>query len=461
MSPEQITVDCGIPKSDAIRVTFGENCRIQLCLFHVSQCWSRNLATQVMNSPGQHSNAKVTAEQPQFVEYFEDKWIALDGYKRWSAAYVIEEHQNMRISNYIESWHNPLKSVYLKRTKNRRLDRLVYILVNEVENDIKFEEARVSSEVGRMGPETRNKRKRETVAADIPDDRTKELITKESETTYNVESFSQEDIMYTVQINETGNIVSCSCSYFKFNSRSYRYKVDLDSLRHSKRSINAISDYEFLTDINCSPDLTQTDPYLELTHVIEWPGHIRAQCPDKVALGKRRKGNHTSSVSHELTPPVNAVTTANMSSDTTALEMFNTEVSWYAMKVSLDGIFTNDPSDSTDSIQSSTVYRQRSTDPLFEQSNLSQYVIVDTMSNENTSHTLVEEMELPSRSDSPSDLNSTQEFMDISSDEDISDTHIITPEMKNKLTSKAHQTSTAQPIWKSNRPPKLRQVMNL
>ncbi|EIE85971.1 hypothetical protein RO3G_10681 [Rhizopus delemar RA 99-880] len=150
-----------------------------------------------------------------------------------------------------------------------------------------------------------------------------------------------------------------------------------------------------------------------------------------------------------------------MSSDTTALEMFNTEVSWYAMKVSLDGIFTNDPSDSTDSIQSSTVYRQRSTDPLFEQSNLSQYVIVDTMSNENTSHTLVEEMELPSRSDSPSDLNSTQEFMDISSDEDISDTHIITPEMKNKLTSKAHQTSTAQPIWKSNRPPKLRQVMNL
>lgn len=165
------------------------------------------------------------------------------------------------------------------------------------------------------------------------------------------------------------------------------------------------------------------------------PGHIRAQCPDKVALGKRRKGNHTSSVSHELTPPVNAVTTANMSSDTIALEMFNTEVSWYAMKISLDGTFTNDSSDSTDSIQSSTFYRQRSTDPLFEQSNLSQYVIVDTMSNGNTSHTLVEEMDLPSRSASPSDLNPTQEFTDISSDEDISDTHIITPEMKKTLTS--------------------------
>ncbi|EIE84655.1 hypothetical protein RO3G_09365 [Rhizopus delemar RA 99-880] len=309
MSPEQITIDCSIPESDAIRATFGGNCRIQLCLFHVAQCWSRNLATKVKNSP-EHSNAKVvrgnimsdlqsimyettcaivvekvrtfrekwTAQQPQFVEYFEDKWLALDGYKRWSAAYVIEEHQNMRTNNYIESWHKQLKSVYLKRIKNRRLDRLIFILVNEVENDMKLEEARVSSEVGKMGPETRNRRKREMIAAAIPDDRMKEMITKESETTYNVESFSQEDIMYTVQINEAGNIASCSCCYFKFNSRACAspipenellaptaendsninatsilkrdIKLELDSLRHLKRSINAINDYESLTDIS-------------------------------------------------------------------------------------------------------------------------------------------------------------------------------------------------------------------
>ncbi|KAG1638810.1 hypothetical protein G6F44_008456 [Rhizopus delemar] len=144
------------------------------------------------------------------------------------------------------------------------------------------------------------------IAAAIPDDRMKEMITKESETTYNVESFSQEDIMYTVQINEAGNIASCSCCYFKFNSRACKHmfllkrhtsiqvenvsrmetllselgassipenellaptaendsninatsilkrdiKLELDSLRHLKRSINAINDYEFLTDIS-------------------------------------------------------------------------------------------------------------------------------------------------------------------------------------------------------------------
>ncbi|KAG1606216.1 hypothetical protein G6F46_013165 [Rhizopus delemar] len=266
--------------------------------------------------------------------------------------------------------------------------------------------------------------------------------------------------------------------------------------------------------LDCSPDPTQTDPFLELTHAIEWvdtsdsaelssvfihaywkdmptyckychelghsaiqckdapsnkrtcfycfkPGHIRAQCPDKVALGKRRKGNHSPSVSHELDPPVNTVTTDNTASDTTALEVFNTEVSQYATNVTLDGALTNDSSDSTDSNQSFTVYRQHSTDPLFEQSNLSQYANVDKTSNENTPHTLVEEMDLQTRPASPSDHNPTQEFMDISSDEDLLDTHVISPAMKNTLTSKAHQTSTATPIRKSNRRPKPRQIMNL
>ncbi|KAG1465369.1 hypothetical protein G6F46_000050 [Rhizopus delemar] len=129
------------------------------------------------------------------------------------------------------------------------------------------------------------------IAAAIPDDRMNEMITKKSEITHNVESFSQKDIMYTVQINEAGKIASCPCYYFKFNSRAFEnvsimetllselgassipeneflastaennsninatsilkrdIKLDLDSLHHLKRRINAISDYEFLTDI--------------------------------------------------------------------------------------------------------------------------------------------------------------------------------------------------------------------
>ncbi|KAG1444261.1 hypothetical protein G6F55_012378 [Rhizopus delemar] len=135
MQPEQIAVDCSIPEADAIRVTFGENCRLQLCFFLVAQCWSRNLATKIKNQRGQYNNAKVirsnimselqsimyetvrenviekicqfrekwTSVQPNFVKYLENRWLALEGYKKWSAAYVIEEHRNMLTNNCIKT----------------------------------------------------------------------------------------------------------------------------------------------------------------------------------------------------------------------------------------------------------------------------------------------------------------------------------------------------------------------
>ncbi|KAG1573839.1 hypothetical protein G6F50_002496 [Rhizopus delemar] len=323
MQPEQITVDCSIPEADANRVTFGENCRIQLCFFHVAQC-CRNLATKFKNQPGQYNNMKVirgnvmselqsiilekkwTSVQPNFVEYLESRWLALEGYKKWSAAYVIEEHRNMRTNNYIESWHNQLKSVYLKRIKNRRLDRLVFILTNDVESDLKLDVERICSEVGRMGPELRRRRQREMVADNIPEDRMIEMISKDGDTQYTVESFNQENILYVVKINEDGKSASCSCSYFKFNSAVCKHmyllqrhinievevlsrmktllsqapipvladtsvnddisynvssqdvehsilkrniRLVLDSFRHLKRSINAINDHDILDNV--------------------------------------------------------------------------------------------------------------------------------------------------------------------------------------------------------------------
>ena len=38
MQLEQVTVECSIPEADAIRATFGGNCRIQLCFLHIAQC---------------------------------------------------------------------------------------------------------------------------------------------------------------------------------------------------------------------------------------------------------------------------------------------------------------------------------------------------------------------------------------------------------------------------------------
>ncbi|KAG1608501.1 hypothetical protein G6F46_011501 [Rhizopus delemar] len=258
MQPEQIAVDCSIPEADAIRVTFGENCRLQLCFFLVAQCWSRNLATKIKNQRGQYNNAKVirsnimselqsimyetvrenviekicqfrekwTSVQPNFVKYLENRWLALEGYKKWSAAY------------------------------NRRLDRLVFIPTNDVESDLKLDVERICSEVGRMGPDLRRRRQREMVADSIPKDRMIEIISKDGDTQYTVESFNQENILYVVKINEDGKIASCSCSYFNFNSAVCKHMYLLK--RHINVEVEVLSRMEILLSQAPIPVLADT-----------------------------------------------------------------------------------------------------------------------------------------------------------------------------------------------------------
>ncbi|CEG80957.1 hypothetical protein RMATCC62417_15216 [Rhizopus microsporus] len=66
----------------------------------------------------------------------------------------------METNNYIESWHNQLKTNYLQRKRNRRLDRLIFILVDDVHTDFMHNTARMVVNIGRMSSETREARKR-------------------------------------------------------------------------------------------------------------------------------------------------------------------------------------------------------------------------------------------------------------------------------------------------------------
>ncbi|KAG2232120.1 hypothetical protein INT48_006797 [Thamnidium elegans] len=42
---------------------------------------------------------------------------------------------NMETNNFVESWHNQSKTTYLERKRNERADRLIFILVNDIEPD--------------------------------------------------------------------------------------------------------------------------------------------------------------------------------------------------------------------------------------------------------------------------------------------------------------------------------------
>ncbi|ORE10938.1 hypothetical protein BCV72DRAFT_193003, partial [Rhizopus microsporus var. microsporus] len=74
---------------------------------------------------------------------------------------------NMESSSYVESWYNQLKINYLQRKRNRRLDHLIFILVDDAHTDFMHNTARMAVDIGRMSSETREARKRMIAAEEI------------------------------------------------------------------------------------------------------------------------------------------------------------------------------------------------------------------------------------------------------------------------------------------------------
>lgn len=91
-----------------------------------------------------------SVHQSAFVDYFEKQWMAVDKYPRWARCYHPAVYTNMLTNNYVESWHNQLKTVYLGRQYLRRVDFLVYMLVEEVEIDMISEVKRRAARNGQL-----------------------------------------------------------------------------------------------------------------------------------------------------------------------------------------------------------------------------------------------------------------------------------------------------------------------
>ncbi|KAI8981403.1 hypothetical protein BDB01DRAFT_724108 [Pilobolus umbonatus] len=96
----------------------------------------------------------------RFLNYLDTYYIQNGWYRHWCKAFQPDRFTNMETNNYVESWHNQLKSMYLKRKGNRRVDRLIYILVNDVEPDYISTVNRLVLRIGRMSPDEREARKK-------------------------------------------------------------------------------------------------------------------------------------------------------------------------------------------------------------------------------------------------------------------------------------------------------------
>lgn len=248
---KKITIDMSSAELNAINTVY-PGVVVQWCLFHVGRAWMSKirelikLGSSSLNAQAHKSVITVLKKlmweknkpafinmlrsfifdyqmYPEFMEYFKKKYLDNDAFTRWSSAFQPQIFTNMETNNYVESWHNQLKTTYLNRKRNRRVDRLVYILVNDVLPDYIQNINRMYLNIGRMSPEERRRRVREMSAenvneailatrifeaSDLGDDRQK--------SGYRVTSFEDENIYYEIVV-EQEQMKSCDCDDFSFN----------------------------------------------------------------------------------------------------------------------------------------------------------------------------------------------------------------------------------------------------
>jgi hypothetical protein len=253
--PSYITIDFSLPEVNAIKQNFPGKI-IHYCAFHVIQAWHRQLKAKVrvqgltstetsslrnemLLQLGSILRLRIQEafqiaiqefkdryqQQRDFITYLSDNWLASeDIIGRWSSAFLDIEHHHMLTNNYIESWHNQGKTIWFKGQRNRRLDKLVFILTHSVQSYFDAEAERITMNSGRMGPIERDQAKRMLDARNVGVTRMTSMIINPSNNnnsntaiqigTWQVSSFQDNSIRYQVIVNDNRMIASCSCTDF-------------------------------------------------------------------------------------------------------------------------------------------------------------------------------------------------------------------------------------------------------
>ncbi|OAD68351.1 hypothetical protein PHYBLDRAFT_68897 [Phycomyces blakesleeanus NRRL 1555(-)] len=289
VNPWQFTIDCSDAETNALMTIF-PGCQIQYCLFHVSQAWYRRLNLKVKTGNTAAQNRLVRGEmmaflkhiiyeehivvfldkianfigryqqsQPDFVQYFETNWCTMTKYCVWSRAFHQLEFSHMLTNNYINSWHNQLKTHFLGHSRNKRFDRLIFILTNEVEFYFKEESIRINMHSGPMTTAQRQQRKIEMSADAVPAYMHANIIVSPSKamslnTTLDdtddiledgfwfIDLFTEDGITYQVEVNNNV-ILSCTC---------YAWARYIKPCKHMYLLCIHMSDFAFLSMLSAN-----------------------------------------------------------------------------------------------------------------------------------------------------------------------------------------------------------------
>ena len=169
---------------------------------------------------------------------------------------IFQDMLNINTNNYVESWHNQLKTGYLRNSRKKRIDVLVHIPLRKVLPDFKLKIGRVC-----LGLDKRRlsnaERKQLEKAMELDHDLAKSMINRiiDSEgedymfKLFIVKSFSQEERDYFVSLNEASTVSRCSCDFMVTNKlvckhmflvhKIFGYCMNFDT-RASGQNVNVV-----------------------------------------------------------------------------------------------------------------------------------------------------------------------------------------------------------------------------
>ncbi|KAI8136554.1 hypothetical protein BJV82DRAFT_527225, partial [Fennellomyces sp. T-0311] len=135
--------------------------------------------------------------QQQFLQYFDRYWTGEQMQRRWAMCFQPEMYTNMATNNYVESWHGALKTRFLERRRNKRLDALARLLTKKVEESVVERVEQLAAKVGRIGPVMRERREREDEASKIESVEIHQMV-EAVNGGFTVRSFESNDVFYNV-----------------------------------------------------------------------------------------------------------------------------------------------------------------------------------------------------------------------------------------------------------------------
>lgn len=132
--------------------------------------------------------------------------------------------EDINTNNLTESWHNRLKTVYLKNARKQRPDFLVYKLLREALIDLRLKVAKAANGLGcRRMCQAEISQYNKCNAIALQDAENYIIHPSLAEDCEDVEkvilvkSFTDTDVKYTVSLNESSCISRCTCPYMATN----------------------------------------------------------------------------------------------------------------------------------------------------------------------------------------------------------------------------------------------------